>query len=157
VKILVDSGVSDGTTLAAAALHDTIEDTKTTFEELVSNFGVAVAKVVQECSDDKKLPKAERKKLQIEKAKTVSKEARLVKMADKLSNLSGLQSDPPKDWTPEYIKGYALWSHMVVSSMNGDPDDANYTRLQLTVLQVAKNIVDGDKNITLESFLELCK
>ena len=57
VKILVDAGISDITTLAAAALHDTLEDTSTTFEELVSVFGVAVATVVQECSDDKKLPK----------------------------------------------------------------------------------------------------
>lgn len=53
----MDSGISDITTLAAAALHDTLEDTQTTFEELVSVFGVAVATVVQECSDNKKLPK----------------------------------------------------------------------------------------------------
>lgn len=101
VKILVDAGVSDVTTLAAAALHDTIEDTQTTFEELVSVFGVAIATVVQECSDNKRLSKVERKQLQIKKAADVSNEAKLVKIADKLSNLSGFKSDPPKDWTPK--------------------------------------------------------
>ena len=65
--ILVDAGISDITTLAAAALHDTLEDTQTTFEELVSVFGVAVATVVQECSDNKKLPKVNSTRLKTRK------------------------------------------------------------------------------------------
>ena len=80
-----EAGVTNTRTLAAAILHDTIEDTETTYEELRERFGKTVAGVVREVSDDKTLPKAERKRLQIEHAEQLSRRARLVKLAEHLS------------------------------------------------------------------------
>ncbi len=112
-KIISNAGIDDTNTLAAALLHDTVEDTKTTYEELVSNFGKEIADIVMECTDDKKLTKVERKKLQITHAQSISKEAKIVKLADKISNLKSLQTDPPTKWSPEVIKGYIFWSYAV--------------------------------------------
>ncbi len=82
----------------AALLHDTIEDTGTTREELVREFGEDVASVVVEMTDDKSLPKAQRKQLQIETAARKSSRAKILKIADKISNLRGILESPPKDW-----------------------------------------------------------
>ena len=84
VSILaVEAGINDCDTLCAALLHDTIEDTDTSVEELVEAFGVPIASMVQEVTDDKRLPKAERKLLQVEHAAHLSPKARSVKLADK--------------------------------------------------------------------------
>lgn len=83
----------------AAILHDTVEDTDTTFDELEEHFGAEVRNIVAECSDDKNLPKQERKRLQIEHAKGASKRAKLVKLADKLYNLRDLERNLPSGWT----------------------------------------------------------
>lgn len=83
----------------AAILHDTVEDTETTLEELEEHFGAEVRKIVAECSDDKSLPKQERKRLQIEHAASASKRAKLVKLADKLYNLRDLERSTPSGWT----------------------------------------------------------
>jgi hypothetical protein len=87
-------------------LHDTIEDTQTTFEELELVFGGRVAAIVRQVTDDKKLSKVERKKLQVEHFGSASLQALLVKLADKISNLSGLLSDPPIGWSRDIIRGY---------------------------------------------------
>lgn len=84
----------------AAILHDTVEDTETTFDELETHFGSIIRKIVDECSDDKSLPKMERKRLQIVNAKASSFEAKLVKLADKLYNLRDLERCTPDEWTP---------------------------------------------------------
>lgn len=107
---LAQCGVTDADVLCAALLHDTVEDTNTTFEELELEFGQRVANIVRECTDDKSLPKHVRKQLQIEHANTISKEGRLVKLADKLSNISDLSTNPPKSWTPSEINGYICWA-----------------------------------------------
>lgn len=80
----------------AALLHDTVEDTATTLAELEERFGAAVRRVVEEVTDDKRLPKAERKRLQIERAPTCSRRAKLVKLADKLHNLRDLNRCTPQ-------------------------------------------------------------
>jgi guanosine-3',5'-bis(diphosphate) 3'-pyrophosphohydrolase len=85
--------------IAAALLHDTIEDTKTTRAELQREFGKEVAGIVAEVTDDKRLPKEQRKRLQIEHAAQLSDGARLVKLADKICNLTDILASPPKDWS----------------------------------------------------------
>ena len=83
--ILVQADIEDPIVLAAALLHDTIEDTNTTFEELEIVFGFEIANIVGECSDDKRLGKLERKQAQIDHAAKISHRARLVKLADKIA------------------------------------------------------------------------
>src|SRR5205814_343912 len=73
--------------LSAALLHDTVEDTATTHEELLDAFGSRIARIVAEVTDDQDLPKHERKRLQIEHAPHLSDGAKLVKLADKICNL----------------------------------------------------------------------
>jgi guanosine-3',5'-bis(diphosphate) 3'-pyrophosphohydrolase len=112
-------GVHDEVSLLAAILHDTIEDTATTPEEVTELFGAEVCAVVLEVTDDKSLPKAERKRLQIVHAPHKSVCARAVKIADKISNLRALLETPPVDWTPERIREYVLWSEQVVNGLKG--------------------------------------
>src|SRR3954466_7229451 len=91
-----EGGVTDFEVLCAALLHDTVEDTDTTHEELVDAFGSRIARIVAEVTDDQDLPKEERKRLQIEHAPHISREAKLVKLADKLCNLRDVAERPPK-------------------------------------------------------------
>lgn len=98
---LAEAGIKDQNVLMAALLHDTIEDTQTTADEIESNFGQIIKGIVVECTDDKSLPKLERKQLQIENARTMSFEAKLVRLADKLNNLRDIESVDrrPVDWS----------------------------------------------------------
>jgi len=112
-------GITDPVVLAAALLHDTIEDTDTTRAELEAEFGPAVAVVVSEVTDDKSLPKAERKRLQIEHAAHISHAAKLVKLADKICNLRDIASSPPADWSIERKHEYFDWARLVVDQMRG--------------------------------------
>lgn len=92
--------------ILAAILHDTVEDTDTTFVEIEKEFGYKVTQVVREVTDDKTLSKAKRKQLQIEHAPNISREAKLVKLADKLYNLRDLKKDIPTGWTNERVQEY---------------------------------------------------
>jgi guanosine-3',5'-bis(diphosphate) 3'-pyrophosphohydrolase len=112
-------GITDLVVLQAALLHDTVEDTNTTYEELVSEFGKEVADVVMEVTDDKSLPKAERKRAQVEHVPLISKRAKLVKLCDKLYNLSDLISNPPPGYSLERIQGYCLWARLVLDGARG--------------------------------------
>jgi guanosine-3',5'-bis(diphosphate) 3'-pyrophosphohydrolase len=94
-----EGGVTDPVVICAALLHDTIEDTQTTKAELEGAFGPAIAAVVQEATDDKSLPKAERKRLQIEHAPRCSPEAKLVKLADKIANSISPAPPPAGLWS----------------------------------------------------------
>jgi guanosine-3',5'-bis(diphosphate) 3'-pyrophosphohydrolase len=114
-----EAGITDPVTLAAALLHDTVEDTATTFAELIETFGPEVAGVVAEVTDDKALPKEARKRLQVEHAATVSKRAQLVKLADKICNLRDLTKSPPVDWPLERKQEYFDWAAMVIDRMRG--------------------------------------
>lgn len=114
--ILAECGVADLNILIAAVLHDTVEDTDTSFEEIEEKFGEKVCNLVKEVSDDKSLPKAERKRLQVEHAVEASEGARLIKMADKLHNLQTLLVSPPTTWDPKRIQGYFVWSKKVIDA-----------------------------------------
>jgi guanosine-3',5'-bis(diphosphate) 3'-pyrophosphohydrolase len=112
-------GVTDLVTLQAAILHDTVEDTKTSFEELEREFGAKVREVVESVTDDKKLPKEERKRLQIEHAPHIPERAKLVKISDKISNVLGVAQTPPADWSLERRQEYLDWTEKVVNGCRG--------------------------------------
>ncbi|KAJ3051716.1 Guanosine-3',5'-bis(diphosphate) 3'-pyrophosphohydrolase MESH1 [Rhizophlyctis rosea] len=114
-----EAGVEDIATLQGAILHDTVEDTDTTFEELERHFGAEVTRIVKECTDDKHLPKMERKRLQIENAPHKSDKAKLVKMADKIYNLRDLQKEAPEGWTRERVEEYFVWAKKVTDGCKG--------------------------------------
>ena len=109
-------GVDDPETLAAALLHDTLEDTETTPEELEAEFGKKVCEYVLDVSDDKTLPKDERKRRQIEHAKKISKGAALIKLGDKISNVTDVINSPPEDWDINRRKEYLDWAEKVIEN-----------------------------------------
>lgn len=115
--LATEGGVTDGEVLCAALLHDTIEDTETTADELRTIFGDAVTGIVLEVTDDKSKPKADRKRLQIEHAAHASPKAKLVKLADKICNLRDILSSPPADWSVERKQEYFDWSARVVAGV----------------------------------------
>jgi (p)ppGpp synthase/HD superfamily hydrolase len=119
-NILANEGdVTDIDVLMAALLHDTVEDTDCSFEEIEEHFGKDIRKIVDEVTDDKSLPKAERKRLEIEHALTVSPKAKLVKLADKLYNLRDLQREIPEGWNKERADEYFIWAKKVVDNLKG--------------------------------------
>ena len=114
-----EGGVDDVTVLCAAVLHDTIEDTETTPEELQAIFGPKVASVVMEVTDDKSLEKSVRKQRQVEHAPHMSREAKFVKLADKISNLRDILASPPAHWSAERKQAYFEWAARVVAGLRG--------------------------------------
>ena len=100
-------------------LHDTLEDTETSYDELARHFGEDVAALVKAVTDDKSLPQAERKRLQVETTPHKSRRAKLLKIADKTSNLRGLVLSPPKGWTEQRLRDYVVWAEEVVRSCRG--------------------------------------
>lgn len=120
LDLLVNQGgVRDPLVLCAAVLHDTIEDTETTVAEIAAAFGPEVAAVVVEVTDDRALPKAERKRLQVEHAPHASPAARLVKLADKICNLRDMLAAPPAGWPGERKRAYFDWAAAVVDGLRG--------------------------------------
>lgn len=117
--LLNEADVTDEVVLVAALLHDTVEDTATTLDEIEQHFGTAVRTVVDEVTDDKSLPKAVRKQLQVEHAAGLSDRAKLVKLADKISNIRDTTISPPEMWPLERIDGYLEWGRAVISPMRG--------------------------------------
>ena len=118
-RLLWEAGVRDQSTLIAAVLHDTIEDTATTRDELAARFGDAVAGIVAEVTDDKSLPKQERKRLQVEHAPVLSTAAKLIKLADKTCNVRDMVDSPPHDWSDERRREYVAWAERVVAGLRG--------------------------------------
>ena len=113
------TGGADVELVMAAVLHDAVEDTQTTLGELASAFGPRVASLVAEVTDDKSLEKAERKRLQIEHAGHASAGAKIIKIADKTSNLRALASSPPVGWAAERRVEYLDWALQVVARCRG--------------------------------------
>lgn len=111
--------VTDLTTLLAAVLHDTVEDTKTTPADLEEQFGPEVRRLVEELTDDKSLQKAERKRLQVEHAADASPRAKLIKIADKICNVRDVTHAPPADWSLERRREYLDWTEKVVAGCRG--------------------------------------
>jgi guanosine-3',5'-bis(diphosphate) 3'-pyrophosphohydrolase len=119
-QVLANEGdIRDERVLVAAILHDTIEDTQTTAEELEAHFGREVKNIVAEVTDNKALPKSERKRLQIEHAASISREAKLVKLADKICNLRDVAGHPPAGWSRERRLEYFEWAKAVVDNLRG--------------------------------------
>jgi len=117
--LVKEGGITDVEVLCAAILHDTVEDTDTKPEELTDAFGSRIARIVAEVTDDKRLPKDERKRLQIEHAPSLSHEAKLVKLADKLCNLRDVAERPPAKWDLARRREYYDWAKRVVDGMRG--------------------------------------
>lgn len=119
-KVLAsEAGITDPEVICAALLHDTIEDTETTAEELSAIFGEQIASIVLEVSDDKTLSKPERKQAQIAHAAHISKEAKCVKLADKICNLRDVAHCPPTNWTLARRQEYFDWAKAVIDQLRG--------------------------------------
>jgi guanosine-3',5'-bis(diphosphate) 3'-pyrophosphohydrolase len=135
-ELLASVGVKDLRVLQAALLHDTVEDTDTSLEEREERLGEIVASIVREVTDDKSLPKAERKRLQVQHAAGLSREAKLVKLADKICNLRDILASPPAKWSLARRRKYFDWAKRVVDELRGtapEPElevlfDAEYAR-----------------------------
>src|SRR5688572_20699522 len=114
-----EAGIIEPDVLAAALLHDTIEDTETTAEDIRQRFGARIASIVEEVTDDQSLPKADQKRLQIEHAATLSREAKLVKLADKTCNLRDMADHPPAGWPMSRRLEYFDWAKAVIDGLRG--------------------------------------
>jgi guanosine-3',5'-bis(diphosphate) 3'-pyrophosphohydrolase len=114
-----EAGVTDVEVLCAALLHDTIEDTETTPEELEREFGRRIADIVIELTDNKMLKKRTRKRMQIAHAASASRQAKLVKLADKICNLRDVNARPPASWDLERRREYFDWAKTVVDRLRG--------------------------------------
>jgi len=130
-------GYFDVNVLCAALLHDTVEDTDTSLDEIEGLFGAEIAALVKEVTDNKALPKAERKQQQIDHAPHLSFGAKHIKLADKTSNVKDIHRSQPPDWTDERCVEYLLWTEEVVSTIGGVNEalEADY----YDVLAQAKN------------------
>lgn len=119
-KLIAENyGTGNVELLIAAILHDIIEDTETSPEEIEEKFGTRVREIVLEVSDDKNLVKAERKRLQVENSHRISNEAKIIKLGDKICNVKDMINSPPKDWTIERIIEYISWSKNVIKGVKG--------------------------------------
>lgn len=103
--------------IIAGLLHDTLEDTDTLYQELIEHFGKQVADFVQEVSDDKTLPKGERKRLQVVTAQHKSAGAAQIKLADKWDNLRDNMQNPPVDWESHTVAAYFKWAQQVIEGL----------------------------------------
>ena len=112
-------GVKDEDVLIAGLLHDVIEDTVATSEDVLERFGSRIHGIVMEVTDDRSLSQEKRKALQIEKAGALSREAKLVKLADKIHNCQDLWDSPPVGWSEQRIAEYREWSRKVVAPIRG--------------------------------------
>ena len=136
--------ITDTVILQAALLHDTIEDTQTTPEELEEAFGSEVSRVVQEVTDDQTLPKAERKRLQVVHAAELSDRARQIKIADKIANVQSVTNTPPAHWSLERRLEYLNWTEKVVAGCRGINEalEKFYDR----ALESGRQFLNGERN-----------
>ena len=139
---LAQAGITDPAIIAAALLHDTLEDTETTPDELTEAFGERICSMVQELTDDKALPKQERKRLQVEHAPHLSPGAALVKICDKIANITDVTHSPPPDWSEERRMAYLDWAASVVAGCKVDND-----RLVQRFTDVLANGREGIKDV----------
>ncbi len=105
--------------VVAALLHDSVEDCEVPIEMIEKGFGKDVARLIAEVTDDKGLDKAERKRLQIEHASHKSARAKILKLADKTSNLRALATSPAADWSIRRRLEYLNWARQVAAGLRG--------------------------------------
>lgn len=151
MNILCEAGVTDTITLSAAALHDTVEDTDLTFEDILEKFGMFITAVVQDVTNDSKLSKSDQKRAQITKASIISHPAKLIKLADMIDNLTDLTYAIPPSWSIERAQGYFVWKKKVFESgLKGHNDILDKKAMELfnSVLTIdgkqTTAIPDGD-------------
>lgn len=114
-----EAHVTDIEVICGALLHDTVEDTETEPEELEQTFGETIKNIVMDVTDDKSLGRLERKQAQIDHAAHISDKAKLVKLADKISNLRDVAVNPPPDWPLERRQEYFDWAKKVIEKVRG--------------------------------------
>jgi GTP diphosphokinase / guanosine-3',5'-bis(diphosphate) 3'-diphosphatase len=121
VARLVDqaTGGEDADLVIAALLHDAIEDQGISRAHISEQFGEEVATLVEEVSDDKSLPQDVRKRLQVERAEKKSPRAKILKLADKISNVTDIGKDPPPDWSVKRQRDYVRWGRDVFAGLRG--------------------------------------
>ncbi|MFG1288706.1 HD domain-containing protein [Xanthobacter versatilis] len=121
VALLVSeaTGGQDAALVAAALLHDVVEDQDVAAAEIEATFGSEVAGLVMEVTDDKALEATERKRLQVAHAPHLSARAKVLKLADKTANLRSIAEDPPQDWSPARARAYVEWARAVVEGLAG--------------------------------------
>jgi guanosine-3',5'-bis(diphosphate) 3'-pyrophosphohydrolase len=134
--------IQDARVLCAALLHDTIEDTSATEAELRREFGDVVTDLVLEVTDDKSLPKEERKRLQIEHASEVSEGAAQIKLADKTTNVEDIGEAPPENWTRERRREYLDWTEQVVDRLR-NPNPALERRYRAALAQARARVAES--------------
>lgn len=115
--LIFDGKILDIDTIVGAILHDTIEDTGATYAGIAKRFGLSVAVIVDEVSDDKSLPKEERKLLQIEHASLITAKSQAVKVADKICNGRDLIRCRPVGWDDARVSTYFNWARTVVNQI----------------------------------------
>ncbi|WP_407176958.1 HD domain-containing protein [Bradyrhizobium sp. STM 3562] len=113
------SNGEDAELVAAGWLHDTLEDTETTHDELAQRFGLRVAGLVEECTDDMSLSKSERRQKQVEDAPKKSPGAKLIKIADKISNVRARIFPNPTQAERDELADYVAWAEKVVAGCRG--------------------------------------
>ena len=107
--LLTIFGIDDEQALAAAALHDTIEDTTTDFDDLAAEFGPEVARFVAALTKDARLPEEEREKTFFEVLDRSPWQVRGIKMADSYDNvLDGGNKISPEKTLAKAKKALAL-------------------------------------------------
>lgn len=114
-----EAHITDIDVICGALLHDTVEDTETEPEELESEFGLEIKNIVMDVTDDKTLAKHERKQAQIDHAAHISDKAKLVKLADKISNLRDVSVNPPHSWSLQRRQAYFDWAKKVIDQLRG--------------------------------------
>jgi len=135
--IVSNSDLLDTNLVMAAFLHDVVEDTAVTPQELEQRFGHDVLSLVMEVTDDKSLPKEMRKAKQIENAHQQSPRAQILKLADKISNLRALLSSPPANWSVQRKLEYFEWARAVVSRLT-DPNPALKAEFDRTYARIGE-------------------
>jgi GTP diphosphokinase / guanosine-3',5'-bis(diphosphate) 3'-diphosphatase len=113
------TGGKDTNLVTAALLHDAIEDCEVPRQLIAEAFGDDVASLVEEVTDDKSLPKAERKVKQVKAASRKSSRAKILKLADKASNLRAIAASPPTNWSVKRRKEYIDWAREVAKGLRG--------------------------------------
>jgi GTP diphosphokinase / guanosine-3',5'-bis(diphosphate) 3'-diphosphatase len=119
VSLLSEAGIADDKAICAALLHDTLEDTNTTYAELRTHFGQKISDIVLELTDDKSLSDADRRSWQVTHAKVASKRAKLIKLADKTCNLRDMINAPPVGWSLDRQRDYFDWAKEVIDALRG--------------------------------------
>lgn len=159
MNILIKHKVKSKKVLASAILHDIIEDTDVHYEEIENKFSKKIANIVLECSDDKNLPKPERKIKQIESADKKSKSAKLVKIADKISNIKRLRDEPPSSWSKERMVGYLVWCKKVVEKLNTKKSlHKTFTKIYKSEIKKYKEYTENkSEDLILEEYLNMLK